>query len=120
MGRSCWRYLVLNNYLKDGKDISDWFSFENDFICSIVSYFNNEPSPHYIEVLENSVLLEFSKSEIDALSDKYHDFERLIRIIVTEIILSHQKRIASILFHNAEQKYENLLKSIQTLPIEFL
>lgn len=25
-------------YLKDGKDISDWFAFENDFISSINSF----------------------------------------------------------------------------------
>ena len=108
-------YFIVNGcarafYLKDGKDISDWFAFENDFICSIVSYFKNQPSPHYIELLEDTVLLEFSKTKIDHLSDKHHDFERLIRNVVTETMLNHQERIASILFHKAEQRYENLLK----------
>ncbi|MFY8036723.1 MAG: Crp/Fnr family transcriptional regulator [Cyclobacteriaceae bacterium] len=39
-------------YLKDGKNITDWFGFENDFICAINSYFLNIPSPHYIETIE--------------------------------------------------------------------
>lgn len=100
-------------YLKDGKDISDWFAFENDFISSIVSFFTDRPSPHYVELLEDSVLLEFSKTKIDELSDKHHDFERLIRMIVTETMLRQQERIASILFQRAEQRY---LETLQIFP----
>lgn len=96
-------------YLKEGKDISDWFAFEDEFISSIVSFFMNKPSPHYIELLEDSILIEISKGLIEELSDKYHDFERLIRVIVTKTMLSQQKRIVSMQFHNAEQKYENIL-----------
>ncbi len=96
-------------YLKDGKDISDWFAFENEFISSIVSFFSDKPSPHYIELLEDSILIELSKNSIEKLSDKYHDFERLIRVIVTKTMLSQQEKIAAIQFYNAEQKYENLL-----------
>ncbi len=96
-------------YLKDGKDISDWFACENEFISSIVSFFTNKPSPHFIELLEDSVLIEFSREQIEMLSDKYHDFEHLIRVVVTKTMLSQQKRIASSQFQSAEQKYENIL-----------
>lgn len=96
-------------YLKEGKDISDWFAFENEFISSIISFFMKKPSPHYIELLENSILIEISREKIETLSDKYHDFERLIRVIVTKTMLSQQERMASMQFHNAEQKYENIL-----------
>ncbi len=96
-------------YLKDGKDISDWFAFENEFISAIVSFFTEKPSPHYIELLEDSILIELSRGDIEGLADKYHDFERLLRVIVTQTMLSHQERIASMQFYNAEQKYENLL-----------
>lgn len=96
-------------YLKDGKDISDWFAFENEFISAIVSFFTEKPSPHYIELLEDSILIELSRDDIEGLADKYHDFERLLRVIVTQTMLSHQERIASMQFYNAEQKYENLL-----------
>ncbi|WP_299434726.1 Crp/Fnr family transcriptional regulator [uncultured Maribacter sp.] len=96
-------------YLKDGKDISDWFAFENEFISSIVSFFTNKPSPHFIELLEDSILVEFSREQIEELSMKYHDYERLIRVIVTKTMLSQQERITSIQFQNAEQKYNNIL-----------
>ena len=97
-------------YLKDGKDITDWFAFEGDFISAINSFFLGVPSPHFIEVLEPTTLLEFSRESILMFSDKYHDFDRLGRMIVTRTMLQLQQRIVSIQFENAQQKYENLLK----------
>ncbi len=96
-------------YLKDGKDITDWFSFENDFICSINSFFLNEPSPHYIEVLTNSTLLEFKHKDFIELSDKYRDFDRLTKLVITKTLLQLQQRIVAMQFETAYQKYENLL-----------
>lgn len=96
-------------YLKDGKDISDWFAFENDFISSINSFFLNIPSPHFIELLEDSVLLEISRMDAEKISDEHHDFERLSKIVVTKTMLQQQERISSIQFHSAEQRYDNIL-----------
>ncbi|WP_298555064.1 Crp/Fnr family transcriptional regulator [uncultured Algibacter sp.] len=96
-------------YLKDGKDISDWFAFDNDFISSINSFFLNIPSPHFIELLEDTVLLEISRKDIEKLSDEYRDFERLSKIVITKTMLQQQERISSMQFHTAEQKYDNIL-----------
>ncbi len=97
-------------YLKDGKDITDWFAFENSFICSINSFFLNVPSPHYIEVLEKTTCLEISRDVIVSLSDRYRDFERLSKIVVTNTMLQQQQRIFAMQFETARQKYENVLK----------
>ncbi len=97
-------------YLKDGKDITDWFAFENDFISSIDSFFLNIPSPCYIEVLEPSILLEISRDKISMLSDKYLEFDRLGKLVVTKTMLQLHQRILSIQFEIAQQKYDNLLK----------
>ncbi|XRE42164.1 cAMP-binding protein - catabolite gene activator and regulatory subunit of cAMP-dependent protein kinase [Tenacibaculum discolor] len=96
-------------YLKDGKDISDWFTFENQFMASIVSFFSNEPSPHYVEFVEDSTVLEFSKDTVDKLSQKHHDFERLISKIVTETMLGLCERLYTIQFNKAEERYKHLL-----------
>ena len=42
-------------YIKEWKDITDWFAFEEEFISSINSYFKNIPSPHFIEALEPTI-----------------------------------------------------------------
>lgn len=95
-------------YLKEGKDITDWFAFENDFISSINSFFLGVPSPHFIEVLEDTQVLEIARDKIQYLRDKYHDFERLGSAIVTKTMLQLQQRVVSMQFETAQQKYDNL------------
>ncbi len=97
-------------YLKDGKDISDWFTFENQFAAPIVSFFSDQPSPHYVEFLEDSTAYEFSKDTTDYLCDKYHDFERFISKVVTETLLGLCERLNAIQFNRADQRFEHLLK----------
>lgn len=96
-------------YIKDGKDISDWFTFEHQFMASIISFFSNEPSPHYVEFIEDAVAIEFSKDNVNRLSEKYHDFERLIGKVVTETMLGLCERLHIIQFSKAEERYLHLL-----------
>ncbi len=96
-------------YLKDGKDITDWFAFENDFISSINSFILKVPSPHYIEVLEPSILLAISRAHVDRLTMSYPEFGMLGYQIVVKTMLQLQQRIVSIQFETAQQKYDNLL-----------
>ena len=107
-------YLIVQGcsrayYLKDGKDISDWFAFEHEFMASIVSFFRDEPSPHYIEFVEDSVVIEFSKDTIDQLCENHHDFERFISKVVTITMLGLRERLSSILFNKAEERYKQMI-----------
>lgn len=96
-------------YMKDGKDITDWFAFEGDFVSSINSFFQDVPSKHNIELLENTTFLEISKETIFALTNAHHCFERLGRIAVTKTMLQLQERIVSLQFETAQQKYASLI-----------
>lgn len=98
-------------YLKDGKDISDWFAFENEFVCSINSFFLSIPSPHYVQALEPTTYLEISREAAFKLMKKHHCFETLTRKTITQITLQLQSRIVSHQFETAQQKYDNFLKS---------
>jgi CRP-like cAMP-binding protein len=107
-------YFMLNGcakafYLKDGKNITDWFAFEHEFICAINSFFLFIPSPHYIELLEDSTLLVIAREDMVMLCDKHHDFERLGRISTTKTLLQLQQRVVSLQFENAQQRYLNLI-----------
>ncbi len=97
-------------YLKGDKDVSDWFAFENSFISSINSFFLDVPSPHYIESVEFSTLLEIDRDDVKRLSDKYLEFDRLGKLIVTNTMLQLQQRIVSMQFESAKQSYESLLR----------
>lgn len=111
-------------YLKDDKDISDWFAFENEFVCSINSFFLSIPSPHYVQALEPTTYLEISRETVFRLMEKYHCFETLARKAITQITLQLQSRIVSHQFETAQQKYDNLLQSrkdiTQRVPLSYL
>jgi len=96
-------------YLKDGKDITDWFAFEDQFMASIISFFGQDPSPHYIEFVEDSIVLEFSRASIDQLSDKHREFERLISKVVTDTMLGLCERLYTIQFNKADERYNHLI-----------
>lgn len=97
-------------YRKDGKDITDWFAFENHFISAVNSFFTGVPSYYYIEVFEPSTLLALSKSDVDRLSMTYPEFGLLGYQIVVKTMLQLQHRVVSLQFETAKQKYENLLQ----------
>ncbi len=96
-------------YVKDGKEITHWFAFENEFICSIHSFFNNIPSPHFIEILEDSILLEVTRADVQLLADKNHNFEKLQKEVVVHTLLKLQYRVEGLLFETAYNRYQNLL-----------
>ncbi len=98
-------------YLKDGKTITDWFAFDNDFISAIVSFFLGIPSQHYIEILEDTTLLVLQRQDIDTLCNKHHDFERLGRLSTTKTMLQLQQRIVSLQFKSSRERYESLLEN---------
>lgn len=104
-------------YLKDGKDITDWFAFECEFISPIQSFFLNIPSPQYIETLAPTLLLEVKRDDVNRLSDLHQAFDRLGKTIVTRTLLKLQQRVISLQFESAQQKYDNLLAMTPDIEI---
>lgn len=104
-------------YLKNGRNITDWFAFENDFISSIVSFFLSVPSQHYIEVLEDSTLMVLQLKDIEELCDKYHDFERLARMSITKTMLQLQQRIVNLQFKTSKERYDGLLEKFPQIEL---
>ncbi|WP_103068532.1 Crp/Fnr family transcriptional regulator [Aquimarina sediminis] len=104
-------------HLKDGKAITDWFSFNNEFICAITGYFLGQPSEHCIELTEDSVLLEFKREDINMLSDKYFDFERFTKNAITKIMLQLQQRVTYLQFSSARERYAFLLQQYPEIEL---
>lgn len=97
-------------YLKEGRDVTTWFAFENEFICPLHSFFLGISSPHYIETIEKSTLLEMDRDSIDRLSDQFSEIDRLGKYIVTQTMLALQARVEALQFETALQKYDTLMR----------
>lgn len=106
-------------YIKDGKEITDWFVFEKDFLCPLNSFYLNLPSPDYIQFNEKSTVIAINRDSIEILCKKHHEFDTLLRLIITKQMLRLQQRIVSIQFETASQKYDQLIALNPTIENRF-
>lgn len=101
--------LVKVFYLKEGKEIIDWFADEGNIITSFLSFFSRTPSIHTVKLLEPSRLIAIHYDELEELFRKHHDLEHAGRLLVTKAFIELQERLNSIQFHTAHQRYQAFL-----------
>ena len=97
-------------YLKDDLDVTDYFALENQFVGATRSLFLGLPAKKAIELLEDSQVFYFNYQAFDQLCIKYSDLERVARKLSIYGMLEEQKRIESIRFLSARERYWELEK----------
>lgn len=101
--------LTRTYYIKEGKDVTDWLSPENTFAVSIVSFITREPDRRGIELLEPSVIWAVSHQDIEDLYKRYHDIERLGRLLISYGVVQMQQRFDDLHFATAAERYQKLI-----------
>lgn len=96
-------------YNVEGKEITHWFGFENDFITSFHSFITQEPSVESLQLLEGSILWSISKDQLTELFNRFHDIERLMRIAYEKYYIRLEERYVNAQFKTAAERYEHLL-----------
>lgn len=97
-------------YLKDdGKDVTQWFFGEGNFMTSADSFFQQSPSFYYLEILEDSILYSISKEKMDILLAKYHKMEKLARLLSIETLTQVVHKLNAIQFQTAKERYNYML-----------
>ena len=102
-------------YIKDGRDITDWFALENSIIGPVIGNFPVKEAPHAVELLESSTVVSIHFADLQELYDKYHAIERLGRVIAIQTIMALQRRIDAIQFLNAKSRYEDFMSMYPSL-----
>jgi len=102
-------------YLKDGKDVTDWLSAENSIAVSIISFLTHQPDVRGIELLEPSVLWAVSHRDLENLYKRYHDIERLGRLLLAHGIIQLQQRFDDLHFATAAERYQKLVDASPSL-----
>lgn len=114
-GKSCRHLYFLEKgvlrgfYNLEEKEITHWFGFENDFVTSFHSFITGEASVENIQLLEGSILWRIAKEKLTDLFDRYHEIERLVRIINEKYYIRLEERYVNAQFKTAAERYENLL-----------
>ena len=111
-------------YFHQEKEYTDWFMFENMFMCSLLSFFGGLPSAQTIEALEPSDMLVLTREQLNFLCDKHHDMQKLNSLILTYGLVSLQQNIIDQRFRTAQERYVVLLRNlpqiIQRVPLKHI
>lgn len=111
-------------YLHEGEDITKDFNFESNFCGSNASFTTQTPARFNIVAMEDLTIQEISRHDLYLLYDKYKSFERLGRLIMEYMFDRKEQREAAFLQHDAERRYEDLLKLYpqitQRVPLKYI
>ena len=93
----------------DGKEITYWFAFENNFVTSFFSFITRKPCVENIQAIEDCTLWAISYENLQQLYDLHPDIERLGRIMNERYYVMLEERFVGNHFKEARERYENLL-----------
>lgn len=102
--------LVRVYYLKDGKEITDWFGTADTYVTSLTGFYKNQKSTQYIEIIEDSVIYTISKQKIEQACLNNRDIEIEYRQIIIDHLMRLQERITALQFYTALERYELLFR----------
>lgn len=129
-GKTCRHLYFLEKgalrgfYNLDGKEITHWFGFENDFVTSFHSFITGEPAVENIQLIESCTLWAISKETLTDLFNQHHDIERLVRIAYEKYYIRLEERYVNAQFKTAKELYENLVRQtphvLERVPLGFI
>ena len=114
-------------YMKDGQDITNYFSFENELVSSYKSYLTNQPGFTYIQALEDTLLINFTRTAMDQMLGNpmlAYKMERFGRLVAEHYLCCYEDRVASFVTQTPEERYLQLLSTgkevLQRMPQHYI
>ena len=115
-GQDC-RYLnyvatgALRSYYvdKDGKESTIMFAISDWWITDMYCYLNKKPAMTHIETIEESTVLQISRTNFDQLLETVPKFEKFFRILMQNAYTREQLRVMENLSSTAEERYQSFL-----------
>lgn len=104
------RGMVRQYYYKNGKDVTEHFSFEGRIVMCIESLLKHVPSQLIIEALETTHLFALPRKQLLDSIEACPELGILYRKITEHALISSQHHADSQRFENAQERYERLLR----------
>jgi len=101
-------------HIKEGQDITGYFSFENELVSSYKSYLTNQPALTYIQALEDTKLINFTRNAMEQmLANPMLAFkmEHFGRRAAEHYLCCYEDRMASFITQTPEERYLDLLNT---------
>jgi CRP-like cAMP-binding protein len=94
---------------KDGKEATVMFAISDWWVTDMYCFLNQKPAMMFIETIEDSCILQLSKTNLDMLFEKIPQFDRFFRILMQNAYTREQLRVIERLTLTAEERYDNFL-----------
>ena len=95
---------------ESGKEITQWFFAERNFLTAVDSFYHHKPTQVYCELLEDSVIYSLRYSEMETMLNENHNMARLAFHAVYELAKKLAEYIIGMRFQSAEERYNALMK----------
>lgn len=107
--------LVRGYTLLHGREVSSWFMQTGDFVISILSFFTQQPSGEYLELLEAAVVHSVTYDELQQLYHDFPEFNYVGRKLVEKYYVLSEQRAQNLRSRTATERYELLLRDLPTV-----
>ncbi len=110
-------------YLKDGNDITEHFAFGGNIIIRAESLFTGQPTKKGIQALTDLTIVAINAQKLFSLFEQYHEIERLFNKIFIQEYIATIRRVESLQFQSATERYMELLKEtelINQIPLKYI
>ena len=98
--------LIRGYYLKGDKDISTGFMAEGQFAISPGSFYTQQPSFEYLELLEDSLLWSLTHNQLSVLYELYPPFNYVGRVVTEQYYVKSELRTHKLRMLSAEERYD--------------
>ena len=114
-------------HVKNGEEITGYFSFENELLSSYKSFLTRQPGTNYIQALEDCQLVTLN---YNAMQQVYTDktigqkMERFGRLIAEHYLICYEDRLTSFITQTPEERYNKLVETggevLQRIPQHYI
>ncbi len=100
--KGCLRVYTID---EEGVEHILMFGIEDWWVGDLYSFLAQSPSIYFIDALEETEVLQITKTDLDKLYEQVPKFERFFRIMFQNAFIAQQQRINQNLSYTAEQRY---------------
>lgn len=116
--------LARKFFYREDEEIITQLAKEGELINSSVSFLSGEKSLYIVETIEPTTFLSFSRENIDKLYETDKKWQRLGRLIITDLFLQKELWDLERILYNTQERFVRFLSSnsnlFQRVPQKYL
>lgn len=103
--------LFRTYFLKDGKEISEYFPAEEEWSNSPKSFATRQKDIYYIDAIEDTETFCLHVNDLVYLFEHFPEMERYARLSMGTVMGHLMERIVSLRFTTAKEKYDHFIQT---------